>query len=268
MRNKEPEQPPKEYIYDYLTLLTVFHLLFHSFLLNFATKTKTKNMKKFTTILLAAITMIACTQTKKNETESEHLQSPVKTSLSFHEIYDAGDYMAAIVKNAPEGTFRTAFANSPMAGFVAVADTAQFMEAMRTDSMRAALPEDCCVMLSRFREDIPEEEGELYPVYLVKTSKSLSLWNPTFNDIYVTNETFAGHPVISIQLSDSDTKQWATMTRTNIGKFIALVLDGHTLSVPRVLMEIENGAASISSAYTEEEAHAIVNEIIGRTSAE
>ena len=225
-------------------------------------------MKKFTIILLAAITMIACTQTKKNEAEPEHLQSPVKTSLSFHEIYDAGDYMAAIVKNAPEGTFRTAFANSPMVGFVAVADTAQFMETMRTDSMRTMLPEDCCVMLSRFKADTPEEEGELYPVYLVKTSKSQSLWNPTLNDIYVTNDTFAEHPVISIQLSDSDAKQWATMTRMNIGKFVALVLNSSALCVPRVTMEITNGATSISSTYTEEEACAIVDEIIGRTSAE
>lgn len=225
-------------------------------------------MKKLATILLASITLVACTQTKKSETLTEHLQQPVKSSLSFHEIYTPGDYMDAIAKLAPENTFRIGFANSPIAGYVVAADTARFMETMRTDSAHMALPEDCSVMLGQFKADIPEEEGELYDVYLVKTSKSQSLWNPTLNDIYVSDETFAGSPVIALQFGEKDTKQWATMTRMNIGRFIAIVMDNHTLCVPRVVMEISNGAASITGKFSTEEAVSIVNKIAGRTLAE
>jgi len=221
-------------------------------------------MKKLATILLASIAFVACTQTKKNETTVEHLQQPVKSTFSIHETYDTGEYIPVIAKYAPENSFRTAFNNQPMIGFVTAADTARFMEAMCMDSVRMALPEDCQVMLAQFKTDVPEEEGEIYAVYLIKMSESQSLCNPTLDDIYVSDETFAGHAVIDLQFSEKDTKQWAEMTRQNIGKPVAIVMDNRALCVPRVNMEIENGAASITAAFTREEASAVVDKIIGR----
>lgn len=221
-------------------------------------------MKKLATILLASIAFVACTQTKKNETTIEHLQQPVKSTFTIHETYDTGEYMPVIAKYAPENSFRTAFNDKPMVGFVTAADTARFMEAMRTDSLRMALPEDCQVMLAQFKTDVPEEEGEIYAVYLIKMSESQSLQNPTLDDIYVSNETFAGHAVIELQFSEKDAKRWAKMTRQNIGKPVAFVMGNRTLCAPRVNMEIENGASTISAPFTREEASAIVDEIIGR----
>lgn len=221
-------------------------------------------MKKLATILLASIAFVACTQTKKNETTIEHLQQPVKSTFTIHETYDTGEYMPVIAKYAPENSFRTAFNDKPMVGFVTAADTARFMEAMRTDSLRMALPEDCQVMLAQFKTDVPEEEGEIYAVYLIKMSESQSLQNPTLDDIYVSNETFAGHAVIELQFSEKDAKRWAKMTRQNIGKPVAFVMDNRALCAPRVNMEIANGASTISAPFTREEASAIVDEIIGR----
>jgi len=214
--------------------------------------------------MLASIAFVACTQTKKNETTIEHLQQPVKSTFTIHETYDTGEYMPVIAKYAPENSFRTAFNDKPMVGFVTAADTARFMEAMRTDSLRMALPEDCQVMLAQFKTDVPEEEGEIYAIYLIKMSESQSLQNPTLDDIYVSNETFAGHAVIELQFSEKDAKRWAKMTRQNIGKPVAFVMGNRALCVPRVNMEIENGASTISAPFTREEASAIVDEIIGR----
>ena len=214
--------------------------------------------------MLASIAFVACTQTKKNETTIEHLQQPVKSTFTIHETYDTGEYMPVIAKYAPENSFRTAFNDKPMVGFVTAADTARFMEAMRTDSLRMALPEDCQVMLAQFKTDVPEEEGEIYAVYLIKMSESQSLQNPTLDDIYVSNETFAGHAVIELKFSEKDAKRWAKMTRQNIGKPVAFVMGNRALCAPRVNMEIENGASTISAPFTREEASAIVDEIIGR----
>ena len=214
--------------------------------------------------MLASIAFVACTQTKKNETTIEHLQQPVKSTFTIHETYDTGEYMPVIAKYAPENSFRTAFNDKPMVGFVTAADTARFMEAMRTDSLRMALPEDCQVMLAQFKTDVPEEEGEIYAVYLIKMSESQSLQNPTLDDIYVSNETFAGHAVIELQFSEKDAKRWAKMTRQNIGKPVAFVMGNRALCAPRVNMEIANGASTISAPFTREEASAIVDEIIGR----
>lgn len=220
------------------------------------------------TLVLAAVAMTACSQIKKNEPQVEHLQHPVRSTLSFHETYNAGEYLTAITKNAPEGTFLAAFNDTPMAGYVAAADTARFMEAMRKEAVCKALPEDCRVMLSRFKNNIPDEERELFPVYLVKMSKNLSMWNVTLQDIYVSNEIYAGHPIISFQLSGNEVKQWATMTRVNINRIITIVFEDHVLCAPRVNMEIPGGAASISNEFTEEQARALVDEIVSKGSAE
>lgn len=225
-------------------------------------------MKRLITLALAAVAMTACSQIKKNEAQVEHLQHPVRSTLSFHETYNAGEYIAAIVKNAPEGTLLAAFNNTPMAGYVAVADTARFMEAMRKEAVSKALPEDCRVMLARFKNNIPNEERDLHSVYLVKMSKNLSMWNVTLKDIYVSNDVYAGNPVISFELSGSEVKQWATMTRMNVNKFIAIVFEDHVLWAPRVNMEITSGAASISNEFTKEQARALVDEIVSKGSAE
>lgn len=229
------------------------------------TRKPINDMKRLITLVLAAVALTACSQIKKNETQVEHLQHPVRSMLSFHETYNSGEYLAAIFKNAPEGTFLMGFNDTPMAGYVAASDTAKFMEAMRKEAVRKALPEDCRVMLTRFKSDVPDDERDLYFVYLVKTSKNLSMWNVTLQDIYVSDEIYAGSPIIAFQLSGKEVEQWATMTRMNIGKFIAIVFEDRVLCAPRVNSEITGGAASISSEFTKEQACALVDEIVSKS---
>ncbi|MBM3421024.1 MAG: protein translocase subunit SecD, partial [Bacteroidetes bacterium] len=54
-------------------------------------------------------------------------------------------------------------------------------------------------------------------------------------------------------------KIWARMTRENIGKSIAVVLDGYVRSAPRVDTEIKGGNSVISGDFTLEEAEDLAN---------
>ena len=63
-----------------------------------------------------------------------------------------------------------------------------------------------------------------------------------------------GHPQISITLTDAGRKQFADITRQNVGKRLAIVVDGQFYSAPVIRTEIPGGKAQISGNFTEKEA--------------
>jgi protein-export membrane protein SecD len=64
----------------------------------------------------------------------------------------------------------------------------------------------------------------------------------------------SGTPEVTLQFDADGTKLFADMTRDNIGKSIAIYLDGSPISVPTVNQEIPSGEAVISGSFTVQEA--------------
>ena len=63
-----------------------------------------------------------------------------------------------------------------------------------------------------------------------------------------------GSPVISVQFSDVGTELFAQITKENLNKRLAIVLNGQLYSAPVIKSEISGGKAQISGSFTEEEA--------------
>lgn len=63
-----------------------------------------------------------------------------------------------------------------------------------------------------------------------------------------------GVPQVSLQLTDEGAKLFAEITKRNIGKLVAIYLDGAPISVPVVENEIPDGQAVISGRFTPQEA--------------
>jgi protein-export membrane protein SecD len=61
-------------------------------------------------------------------------------------------------------------------------------------------------------------------------------------------------PYISLEFNDEGAKIFAELTKNNIGKRIAIYLDGAPISIPRVNEEIPNGKAQITGQFTQQEA--------------
>ncbi|HMN19003.1 MAG TPA: protein translocase subunit SecD [Candidatus Moranbacteria bacterium] len=61
-------------------------------------------------------------------------------------------------------------------------------------------------------------------------------------------------PQISLKFDDEGTKMFAELTKNNIGKPLAIFLDGELLSSPTVQTEITNGEAVITGSFTVTEA--------------
>jgi len=64
---------------------------------------------------------------------------------------------------------------------------------------------------------------------------------------------------VSMQMDNTGAKRWATITGTEIGKGIAIVLDGYVYSAPNVQNKIEGGSSQITGNFTVDEAKDLVN---------
>ncbi len=74
-------------------------------------------------------------------------------------------------------------------------------------------------------------------------------------------DTNTNEPKVSLQFNDFGTKLFAQITKDNIGKIVAIYLDGAPISTPVVREEIPNGQAVISGSFTPVEAKQLVGRL-------
>jgi preprotein translocase subunit SecD len=72
-----------------------------------------------------------------------------------------------------------------------------------------------------------------------------------------------GKPQIELTLTDAGRKRFADVTRQNIGKRLAIVIDGRVCSAPVIQAEISGGKAEITGNFSEHEAQALAGKING-----
>ncbi|KKQ87864.1 MAG: Preprotein translocase subunit SecD [Parcubacteria group bacterium GW2011_GWF2_38_8] len=68
-------------------------------------------------------------------------------------------------------------------------------------------------------------------------------------------------PRVSLQFDDTGTKLFAQITKDNVGKMVAIYLDGAPISTPVVREEIPNGQAVISGSFTPTEGKQLVGRL-------
>lgn len=91
------------------------------------------------------------------------------------------------------------------------------------------------------------------PIFLGKTvlaGSDLSFSGPGIDQF--------GKPIINIEFTPEGTKKFADVTRRNVGKPLAIILDGVILSAPRINAPIPGGKAQISGAFSVQEVQDMV----------
>jgi beta-lactamase regulating signal transducer with metallopeptidase domain/HEAT repeat protein len=77
----------------------------------------------------------------------------------------------------------------------------------------------------------------------------------------VTKDPVTGRPLIEVRLTDQGRERFAEVTRQNIHRRLAIILDGRLYSAPRILQEIPGGMAQISGDFSEDEARDLARRI-------
>jgi SecD/SecF fusion protein len=87
---------------------------------------------------------------------------------------------------------------------------------------------------------------------------------PSMSGKYITNANMAfsqlgNQAEVHFSMNAEGAKRWANLTRENVGRQIAIVMDGLVVSSPRVNSEITGGSSTIEGNFTQVEATDLAN---------
>ncbi|MBQ1670009.1 MAG: protein translocase subunit SecDF, partial [Prevotella sp.] len=106
-----------------------------------------------------------------------------------------------------------------------------------------------------------ETKGDIFELYALKITEP-SGRAPLEGDV-ITNgkDDFdqMGHPCVSMQMNSDGARRWSQITKQNIGKAVAIVLDDAVYSAPRILTQIDGGNSQITGNFTIEDTKDLAN---------
>lgn len=134
-------------------------------------------------------------------------------------------------------------AEGPRVGFVHFSDTAQVNQILRRDYIANIFPANL-----RFHWGAKPGETGLIPLYAVKITTTDGKPRLTGEVIVDARQEFdpLNNVEVTMQMNSEGASIWKNMTKNNIGKSIAIILDNEVYSAPVVQTEIANGRSSIS----------------------
>ena len=105
------------------------------------------------------------------------------------------------------------------------------------------------------------EENNLYELYAVKTTQRngrAALEGDVIVDAADTYDQY-GRPCVTMAMNTDGSRRWAQITKSNVGRSIAVVLDGYVYSAPNVSGEISGGRSEITGSFTIDETKDLAN---------
>ena len=189
----------------------------------------------------------------------DELESSESDSTAVNENADiAKDYpLFAVLK--PNVNNQGQLFPGPAVGFAHFGDTARVNRFLALPQVRSLFPRD---MIFRWQMKPFDEVGNYYQLVALKvTTRDGSA--PLDGDVVTdARQDFAqgrASAEVSMSMNSEGSKIWARMTKDNVGKSIAIVLDGYVVSYPTVQGEIPGGRSQITGNFTVEEAKDLAN---------
>ena len=145
-------------------------------------------------------------------------------------------------------------------GYASVRDTAAINKIIYSQIAKQVLPSDLKLLWSAKPADGIKMKN-IYELHALKVTTSTGR-APLEGDVITdAKDEFdqMGSPVVSMKMNTEGARKWAQMTKANVGKAIAIVLDGVVYSAPRVDGEIDGGRSQISGNFTIEDTKDLAN---------
>ena len=148
-------------------------------------------------------------------------------------------------------------------GYANARDTAEINKIIFSDLARQILPAELKLRWGAKAEDFGGQntKGDIFELYALKITEP-SGRAPLEGDV-ITNakDDFdqMGHPSVSMQMNSDGARRWSQITKQNIGKAVAIVLDDAVYSAPRILTQIDGGNSQITGNFTIEDTKDLAN---------
>ena len=149
--------------------------------------------------------------------------------------------------------------NSACLGYAHYADTSKINKYFAMPQVKALFPAEFKPMWTVKASQMNENIFELVAIKAVSADGKAPLDGGYVTDARVQFGNAGGAPEVSMTMNGEGAGIWARLTGDNVGKQIAIVLDGMVYSYPRVNGKIEGGSSSITGDFTLEEAEDLAN---------
>ena len=139
-------------------------------------------------------------------------------------------------------------------------DTAAINALFATPEAKKALPQDLRLFWSVDAVN-KAAENNIYSLYAVKTTQRNARASLEGDVIVEAADSYDqyGNPCVTMAMNTDGSRRWAQLTKSNVGRSIAVVLDGYVYSAPNVMGEISGGRSEITGSFTIEETKDLAN---------
>ncbi len=148
-----------------------------------------------------------------------------------------------------------------LVGYASARDTAAVNKIIYSPLAKQVLPSDCRLLWSAKPADGIQAKNiyELHAIKVTTTNGRAPIEGDVVTDAKDQFNNLTGQPEVSMTMNSDGARRWAALTKANVGKAIAIVLDGTVYSAPRVSNEITGGQSSISGNFTIEDTKDLAN---------
>jgi SecD/SecF fusion protein len=147
----------------------------------------------------------------------------------------------------------------PIIGFVRIGDTARVSSLLHIPSVRSVFPQQLIFAWS----SKPREKTDVLELYALRGGDLPPHEPVLFGDVVTSARSDIDHTsggyVVEMQMNSKGAADWDQITKRNIGKAVAIVLDGQVQSAPTIQNEIAGGNSQISGRFTAEDAKDLAN---------
>ncbi|WP_028897051.1 protein translocase subunit SecDF [Prevotella sp. HUN102] len=145
-------------------------------------------------------------------------------------------------------------------GYANVRDTAYINKIIYSELAKQVLPMDLKLLWSAKPADGLKQKN-IYELHALKVTTSdgrAALEGDVITNAEDKFDEF-GRPEVSMSMNSDGARRWSNLTKANIGKAVAVVLDGLVYTSPRIKQQIDGGQSSISGSFTVEDTKDLAN---------
>lgn len=162
--------------------------------------------------------------------------------------------LLSMLQTTPQGALS-------IVGYAHVRDTAAIDKIIYSEEAKRILPSDVKLMWSAKPTDGLSAKNiyELHALKVTQSNGRAPLEGDVVTDARDEFNSVTGRPTVNMTMNSDGARRWASLTKANVGRAIAIVLDGVVYSAPRVNGEITGGSSEISGNFTIEDTKDLAN---------
>ena len=216
-----------------------------------------------TTATEAAADTTAVAEAAADTTKAAAADLAAKLAKKDAKVSDAKAKAEALKQNPLFAVFQPVPQGLAIVGYANARDTADVNKVIYSQIAATVLPAECKLRWGAKPEDFGGENtrGDIFALYALKITEPNGR-APLEGDVITSSKDDfdqMGHPSVSMQMNSDGARRWSQITKQNIGRGVAIVLDDAVYSAPRILTQIDGGNSQITGNFTIEDTKDLAN---------